>query len=975
MAVPITITLACVLLSSTSAFAALGETRYVTFEPRDGAVALVGNRAGAMLLLDAGDHAGVLRAARDLQKDVERVSGVRPALRTVSGAGEGSVARMTGSCRERGAAGRKAVLIGTLGRSDIVDGLVRSGKLHVRDIEGRWEAFAMDVVEAPLPGVERALVIAGSDERGTIYGTYDLSEQIGVSPWYWWADVPVVHHDALFVRPGRRVEEGPAVKYRGIFLNDEAPALSGWAEEKFGGFNHQFYAHVFELILRLRGNYLWPAMWGSAFIDDDPENAPLADEYGIVMGTSHHEPMTRAHDEWRRYGKGPWDYSKNAGILREFWRSGLERVRDYEKIVTIGMRGNGDEAMSEETNVELLERVVRDQREIIGEVMNRDASEVPQIWALYKEVQEYYERGMRVPDDVTLLWSDDNWGNLRRLPTPGERDRKGGAGVYYHLDYVGGPRNYKWLNTVPIARIQEQMNLAWRYGADRVWVVNVGDLKPMEFPIEFFLALAWEPARWPYDRLDEFSRAWAAREFGEEHAREVAELVNGYTRMNGRRKPEMLAPDTYSLVNYREAERVLAEWHDLVSRAEALEQRLPEAYRDAYFQLVLYPVKASAAVQALYIAVGRNRLHAGQGSVVANEDAARARELFALDGALAERYHALNGGKWNHMMAQINLGYTHWQQPEIEVMPAVSFVRPRAGASMGVAIEGTETAWPSYGAPAAALPPLEAATRNTRWIEVFDRGDEPFRYTITADRPWVTVAPAHGELQSSARIEIGADRDAVPKGTTRAHIGVESDTGERIEIELPVHRPPVAPPRDFDGYIEADGHIAIEAPDYSRSVRASGIVWKTLPGFGRTQGGVTPFPVTAATQAPGPGAPRLEYDLWLHSAGEITVELHCAPSLDFQPDDPLRIALAFDEEPPHVARLNTRATDETWSRAVADGVRRIAWKHRIDGAGAHVLKLWMVTPGVVVERIVIDTGGLRPSYLGPPSSRDALHES
>jgi hypothetical protein len=294
-------------------------------------------------------------------------------------------------------------------------------------------------------------VIAGSDKRGTIYGIYEISEQIGVSPWYWWADVPVARRDSIHIRPGRVVVDSPVVRYRGIFLNDEAPALTGWVHEKFGAFNHEFYAHVFELLLRLRANYIWPAMWlPRAFADDDPGNARLADEYGIVMGTSHHEPMMRAHDEWNRFGKGPWDYSKNDAVLREFWRGGYERSKNYETITTLGMRGDGDEAMSEETNTALLERIVADQRAIISVISGKPLSEVPQLWALYKEVQGYYERGMRVPDDVTLLWCDDNWGNIRRLPTPAERARPGGAGVYNHFDYVGGPRNYKWMNVTPI---------------------------------------------------------------------------------------------------------------------------------------------------------------------------------------------------------------------------------------------------------------------------------------------------------------------------------------------------------------------------------------------------------------------------------------------------------------------------------------------------------------------------------------------
>src|SRR5690606_39010394 len=267
-----------------------------------------------------------------------------------------------------------------------------------------------------------------------------------------------------------------------------------WVREKFGGFNHQFYEKVFELILRLKGNFLWPAMWGKSLWDDDSLSAPLADEMGVVLATTHHEPMMRAHVEWQRYGKGPWDYDKNPEVLRQFWREGLERTKGQETVVTLAMRGDGDEAMSADTNIELLERIVKDQREIIAEVTGRPAEETPQVWALYKEVQDYYDKGMRVPEDVTLLFADDNWGNIRRLPDPADK-RPGGYGVYYHFDYVGGPRNYKWLNTTQIESAWQQMRLAWAHGVDRVWIVNVGDIKPMELPISAFLDQAWDPDR------------------------------------------------------------------------------------------------------------------------------------------------------------------------------------------------------------------------------------------------------------------------------------------------------------------------------------------------------------------------------------------------------------------------------------------------------------------------------------------------
>ena len=595
--------LVLLLGSSTSAWA-LSSNSFVSEEHSDGSFCLFEKGNAASIFVDTNDWPGVLRVATDLQKDIGRVSQAGPAL-----------------THELAHLGQNVILVGTIGHSAVIDQLVRERKIDVAGIAGKWEASLIQVVSQPLPGVESALVIAGSDKRGTIFGVYDLSEQIGVSPWYWWADVPPKRHSALYVKPGRYVLGPPAVKYRGIFINDEGPCLMTWARKKYGELNHGMYTNVFELILRLKGNYLWPAMWDNSFATDDPLNAKLADEYGMVIGTSHHEPMMRAWKEWERAGnrKGSWDYSKNDVKLREFWSEGLRRTKDYEKVITLGMRGDGDEPMTETESVALLERIVADQRKLMGEIINPNVAEVPQVWALYKEVQGYYERGMRVPDDVTLLWCDDNWGNLRRLPTADERKRSGGAGIYYHLDYVGGPRNYKWLNTVPLPKIWEQMNLAWQYGADRLWIVNIGDIKPEEVPLEFFLTLAWNPQAWPKEQLDQYLPRWAEREFGPQHAAEIADIVVQYAKFNGRRKPELLDPDTFSLINYHEADTVVADWKAIASRAEAIYAELPESARAAFYQLVLYPTKACAVVNEIYITAGKNRLYAKQGRANAND--------------------------------------------------------------------------------------------------------------------------------------------------------------------------------------------------------------------------------------------------------------------------------------------------------------------------------------------------------------------
>ncbi|HEY1607483.1 MAG TPA: glycosyl hydrolase 115 family protein [Allosphingosinicella sp.] len=601
------------------------------------------------IVTDARDDPGVLDAATNLRTDFGRVAG---------------------NVEPRG--GTEAIIVGTIGRNATIDALIRDHQLDVRDVAGRWEASVREVVEHPAPGIARALVIAGADRRGTIFGIYDLSRQIGVSPWNWWADVPPLRHRDLYVLPGRHTD-APVVKYRGFFINDEDPALLGWAKARFGGFNHLMYAHVFELLLRLRGNLLWPAMWGTSFYEDDPENARLAEEMGVVIGTSHHEPLMRAHVDWEHHGQGPWDYTQNAERLRAFWREGMDRTQGDDRIVTIGMRGDGDKPMTQGTAVPLLERIVADQRRIIEQVTHRPAAETPQIWALYKEVQDYYDAGMRVPDDVTLLFSDDNWGNLRRLLPLGAH-RAGGSGIYYHFDYVGGPRNYKWIDTNQIERVWQQMRLADEYDADRLWIVNVGDIKPMEFPTSFFLDMAWNPKAMNLARMEAYPRDWAAAQFGPEHAAAIGDILQLYGQLIARRKPELLDADTYSLDS--EWDIVKGEWESLREAAEAVEGKLPTAQRDAYFELVLHRVLAAENLHDLYWAVAKNRHYAQQDNPFANAMADEAEKAFARDAAIRRRYEVdTAGGKWTQMMAQTHIGYTGWQQPDRDTMPAVRRIK------------------------------------------------------------------------------------------------------------------------------------------------------------------------------------------------------------------------------------------------------------------------------------------------------------
>jgi hypothetical protein len=936
---------------------ALGEHRFVQFEAGQHAVLL----ADARLVVDQGDYPGVRRAAAALRDDIGRVTGRQPAMGEVAGS-------------------QDVILVGTLGRHTLIDKLAQQGKIDTRQLAGQWEGFIIQAVDHPMPGVRRALVIAGSDKRGTIYGIYALSEQIGVSPWYWWADVPIVHHTSLSVPLGTRIMEKPTVQYRGIFLNDEAPVLTNWAKERFGGFNHKFYEKLFELMLRMRANFLWPAMWYSSFYDDDKENGPLADTMGIVIGNSHHEPMMRPQQDWHRYGKGPWDYSRNGDVLREFWAQGLRNTRAYDKVITMGMRGDGDEPMSADANVELLQKIVSDQRALIRKELKQEPEKVPQLWALYKEVQDYYEKGMRVPDDMLLLWSDDNWGNIRRLPTAEERKRSGGAGVYYHFDYVGGPRSYKWLNVTQIPKVWEQMHLANEYGANRLWVVNVGDLKPMEVPTEFFMAYAWNPRAWPAERLPDYLRAWAGREFGAQHADRIASIVDRYTRYNARRHPEQLEPDTFSLANYGEAERVVAEYNQLADEAQRVGRELPKEMRDAYFQLVEYPVRASANAVDMYVSAGRNQLYARQGRVTTNDMAARVRELFKRDADLAYQYqHGISGGKWDHMMSQTRFGYTGWDQPYRDVMPAVSELRvPLPGQlaapngihpsdQMGIAVQGDPIAWPVFPIRRLVLPTMDSFEKQARYVELFNRSSEPFDYVITTSHPWIRLSHQAGRVNKDQRILVDVDWNAVPAGTTEAQLTVNGPAKAKVVIKLPVHKAEDLTPGSAEGHVETQGVVAIEAEHYSRAQAPSGRQWLRIPGYGRTLSGMTTMPATAPALSVTDGM-RLEYDVNLFTGGELKVQTVLGPTLKFQPGKGFRFALSIDDGVPQEINVHADQSEQYWSRMVSSGVATFVTRLHVDGPGRHTVKFWALDPGLVLERIVIDAGGLKPSYLGPPES-------
>ena len=943
------------ILSSTG-----NDDSYITTEKSKGVFTLSESGKSSPLLVSTRDYPGVIRIAKILQTDIKNVTGAEPELLS-----------------DMKPSGSEIIIIGTIGKNELIDQLIENKKLDVKDITGKWETFRIQVIENPFPDVDRALVVVGSDKRGTIYGMFDISEKIGVSPWYWWADVPVKKKNAVYVLPGSYSNGEPKVKYRGIFINDEAPALANWSMEKYGTvqFNHKLYEHVFELILRLKGNFLWPAMWGRSFFDDDSLNPKLADEYGIVISTSHHEPMMRAHVEWQRYGSGPWNYATNGEKLRDFWRKGIERMNGYESVITLAMRGDGDEAMSDEANVGLLEKIVKDQREIIKEVTGKNPEDLPQVWALYKEVQEYYDKGMRVPDDVTVLLCDDNWGNIRKLPKLNEKSRKGGYGIYYHFDYVGGPRNYKWLNTNQIERVWEQMHLAYEYGARQIWVVNVGDIKPMEFPISFFLDYAWNPDKYSAKDLPEYYKNWAEEQFGSEFSNAIANIISKYTKYNSRRKPELLSPETYSLVNYREAERIVAEYNRLSRAAQQIYNFLPAKYKDAFYQLVLYPVEACANLNDLYITTARNRLYAKQQRAETNDLSIKVKELFDKDAELSHYYNkVMANGKWDHMMDQTHIGYTYWQQPDQNNMPEVKEIKNGTVAKMGIAIEGSEK-WFPENEIGLTLPEFDKYNQQSYYFEIFNQGQAPFEYSIQTGEQYVKVNKTKGKIDKQERLWVSIDWDNAPVGKNTIPVTITGSEGTKVEIQTFINNPAIPERDDVNGFVESNGYISIEAPHFEKSVDAGNISWLIIPNLGKTLSAVTPVPVTSKEQTPVDDSPHLEYQVYLFDTGEVKVKAYLSPTQNFHNNPKgIRYAVSFDDEKPQIINMTSNPNppdlnhDPVWNRWVANNINIEVSKHDIDKPGEHTLKFWMVDPGVDLQKIVIDCGGVKQSYLGPPES-------
>ncbi|WP_226482780.1 glycosyl hydrolase 115 family protein [Natrinema amylolyticum] len=943
----------------------------ITDGPPDGGVPIVYEDAVADIYVAEGDHEVARIAATDLGDDVERVTGRRPAV--------------TGSLDDLASS---AVIVGTVGRSEGVERCLRASDVDVATLTDERESFVIETVEEPLPGLESCVLIAGSDRRGTAYGAYELSERIGVSPWYWWADVPPEKRDAVVVESGTYEFGPPSVTHRGIFLNDEDFGLRPWASETFApaeaddrpGIGPTTYERIFELLLRLKANTVWPAMHpGTKAFYRYPENSAVADDYAIIVGTSHCEPMHRNNvDEWND-ADGEWNYATNRERILAYWRSRVEAVADSENVFTLGMRGIHDAGMpggeTRAETAELLQRVIDDQRRLLDEAHDRPVEEIPQVFCPYKEVLDVYREGIDVPEDVCLLWPDDNHGYVRELPTDTEQQREGGSGLYYHLSYWGRPHDYLWLSSVPLGLVRSELTKAYDAGARDYWVVNVGDIKPTETELEFALDLAWDVEATRSVSSAEWLRDWAAREFGETHADDIAELLAEYYRLALARKPEHMGwssvyPDTppdepaFSFVREGdEARRRVDAFERLVERAEAVSEALPPERRPSFYQLVLYQVRCAAAMAEKYLHAARSRLYAGQGRTSANRYADLAERAHRrIEGETRYYNEILADGKWEGM-----LSHRPRDLPVFDA-PATANLTPREGAALGVAAEGRRTPIRGDERTLPALPTFDPGVDPDRFVDVFTRGDDPVEWSATPSDEWIDVDATEGVVEDERRLWVGVDWDAVPDQGATGDVTIEG-AGVEKTVRVDAAAPRGDPCSDF---VETNGAVAIEAERYSSARDGDPGVWTRCDVPGRVSGTtVAVEPSIFSSHDPGSDdAPLLEYDIELSATGSVDVEVQCIPTQALNERRDLRYEVAIDGGESAVVSIDPDGGehDPQWQANVLRGAAIGTTTHEIETARTHTLQLHALDPGLIVDRIVVYTDGERKTYLGPRES-------
>ena len=970
-----------------------------------------------LICVETAGHEGVELVADWLVRDMEAVFGQKPQIYVVTAAGADTVS------------GKLPIICASADRGELAAKLGESGVIDLARISGKRECYIFKATD-------KALYIIGSDKRGTIYGMLHLSELIGVSPLSDWMDIHPLKKDSVTITEADdMISKEPSVKYRGFFINDEWPAFGNWCNKRFGGFNAKCYAHVFELLLRLKGNYMWPAMWSSIFPDDGPglASAELADKLGVVMGMSHHEPCLRQGEEYK-YLRGPgsiygdaWDFRKNKEGITRFWEDGLKRGGHLENVITVGMRGEFDSTVlgKEATlgdNIELIRDVLKTQNELIRKYVNEDLTRVPRMIALYKEVEAFYYgddtykglQGEPELDGVTLMLCDDNFGNLRTVPPVEERDHNGGFGMYYHMDYHGWPISHEWVNSNYLPKIWEQMTAAYEFGIRELWIVNVGDIFTNEYPLSFFLDLAYDYEKWGASNLDapaEYTKGFVRTQFpglSDQTRTTVEELLAGYTKIASVRRPEAMNVDVYDPVWYGETDDLLDKCDEYMTAAEKIYKETGDY---PFYELVYYPLMANLNIQKMWLYTGLNHYLADLSAADAAADyAGRVDDCLKRDSEIIDELHTIHDGMWYGMGMSKHIGFKYWCEEEC-AYPVLSTVRRPDKPRILTCIPGTDrhTEGNFWTKSNLVLDTFLRPDAKEGTIRLYSTGNGSMEYVIEGDTDAFDISSLKGEIRCGEyedieiRLRTGAGARAASEAdesgcrTYVLHINSPKDHDQDKSVKLEAEiRVPVNT-KDYSNLPEGTfvwcgidkegqssphytvltdekcmpmGYISMEAAHFADSHKAGEAGFTEIKGYGRTLSGMKVFPVTDS-YAPGSDAPYLDYSVYMEDDGEYDVDVYVTPANPAYKNNLLRYGIGVTGS--DVQYVNTVASDyavgddkDEWKQGVLDNIRICSSIHGFK-AGLNTLRIYACDPGLVIQKIVIYKKNERPakSYLGP----------
>ncbi|NGM61539.1 hypothetical protein G5B30_06350 [Sphingobacterium sp. SGG-5] len=928
---------------------------------------------------DAGEQTAVKTSAQLFADDVKRVTGRAISVRTVDD-------KRT----------KNMVLVGTLGQNKLIEQLIKNKKIAVNGLEGGWEQYTIQVVEKPFPQVEKALVVVGSDRRGASYGLFSISEVIGVSPWYWWADVPVKKRDRLQLEVNTFTSSKPTVKYRGIFINDEDWGLLRWAKHTFDpelkDIGPKTYAKVFELLLRLKANYLCPAMHeASGAFNKYPDNKVVADSFGIVMGSVHPEPLLFNNaSEWDKKTMGEWNYMTNKDGILKVLDQRVKENSPYENVYTLALRGLHDKAMtgnySLEQRVALVSEALKDQRALLQKHIDKPIEQIPQAFTPYKEVLDLYLAGMELPDDVILVWPDDNYGYMKQLSNEKERKRSGGSGVYYHASYLGIPHDYLWLSSTSPALMYEELHKAYDTGADRLWLLNAGDIKSCEFPVTLFLDMAFDIDKFTFENVPDYQAEWLSSIYGAKYLDDFKKITREYNRLAFTRKPEFMGwgyewntfshgrerpTDTdFSFVNYKEAEKRIADYDRIGNAVERIRKELPKMEEASFFQLLYYSVKGAELMNKKWLTAQKNKMYIEQGRSKANILRHQVKHYYDTLYKISYEYNDLLNGKWKHVLS-LKQGVT----ASYFELPKLDSVRVPVDAAMLLFIEGQQ---PLKGVSSFyTLPAFNPYSDKTYYIDIVNAGQKTLDWSLKPSNDWIKVSKQNGRVTHEDRVWISIDWNKVPQGE-RVSGDIEIiGAGTQEKVGVSVFNPLSPRIEEVRGlFVEDNGVVSIAAADFHRKRETEEIKMQIIDNLGIEDRSVMIGDPTAKVLNPrNPKSPGVEYDFYTFHRGPVDVYTYVLPIFPLSSDRDFgfheqgtgqtRYAVCIDDGPVALPSSSAPEYTQTWY----DNVLRNAAVNKstfyIDKPGKHTLHIKCGDPGMVIQKIVLDFGGMKKSYTGP----------